>query len=59
MKKKRNFTVEEKVQILREAEEHGVLDSCRKFNIVQSLFTGGKIVLNSLTVVSKLYFLYC
>ena len=38
MKKKRNFTVEEKVQILREAEEHGMLATCRKYDIVQSLF---------------------
>jgi transposase-like protein len=38
MKKKRSFTVEEKVQILREAEEHGMLATCRKYGIVQSLF---------------------
>jgi transposase-like protein len=38
MKKKRSFKVEEKVQILREAEEHGMLATCRKYDIAQSLF---------------------
>jgi transposase-like protein len=38
MQKERNFTVEEKMQILREAEEHGMLAPCRKYDIVQSLF---------------------
>lgn len=38
MKKKRVFTVEQKMQILREAEENGMLVTCRKHEITQSLY---------------------
>ena len=38
MKKKRTFTPEQKMQILREAEENGMLATCRKHEIAQSLF---------------------
>lgn len=38
MKKKRVFSVEQKMQILREAEEHGMLVTCRKHEIAQSLY---------------------
>lgn len=38
MKKKRVFPVEQKMQILREAEENGMLATCRKHDIAQSLF---------------------
>lgn len=38
MKKKRVFSVEQKLQILREAEENGMLVTCRKHEITQSLY---------------------
>ena len=38
MKKKRVFTVEQKMQTLREAEEQGMLATCCKHDIAQSLF---------------------
>jgi len=38
MKRKRVFSVEQKMQILREAEENGMLDTCRKYEIAQSLY---------------------
>jgi transposase-like protein len=38
MKKKRAFTVEQKMQILREAEEKGMLATCKAYDIAQSLF---------------------
>ena len=38
MKKKRVFSVEQKMQILREAEENGMLATCRKYEIAQSLY---------------------
>lgn len=38
MKKERSFTVEQKVQILREADENGMLATCRKYEIAQSLY---------------------
>ena len=38
MKKKRVFTVEEKMQILREVEQNGMLVTCRKYEIAQSLY---------------------
>lgn len=38
MRKKRSFTVEQKIQILREAEENGMLATCRKHELAQSLF---------------------
>ena len=38
MKKKRSFTVEQKMQILREADENGMLATCRKYEIAQSLY---------------------
>ncbi len=47
MKKKRVFTVEQKMQILREAEENGMLATCRKHDIAQSLFYRWKDHFNS------------
>jgi transposase-like protein len=38
MKKKRVFTVEEKMVILREVEQNGMLVTCRKHEIAQSLY---------------------
>jgi transposase-like protein len=38
MKKKRTFTVEQKMHILREAEENGMLATCKAHDIAQSLF---------------------
>jgi putative transposase len=38
MKKKRVFTVEEKMQILREVEQNGMLVTCRKYVMAQSLY---------------------
>jgi putative transposase len=38
MKNKRTFTVEEKMAILREGEEQGMLATCRQHNIASSLF---------------------
>ena len=38
MKKKRVFSPEQKMQILREAEQNGMVATCRKFDIAQSLF---------------------
>jgi transposase-like protein len=38
MKKKRVFSVEQKMQILREADEDGMLATCRKYEIAQSLY---------------------
>lgn len=38
MKKKRSFTVEQKMHILREADESGMLATCRKYEIAQSLY---------------------
>ena len=38
MKKKRTFSAEEKIQILREAEEIGTTETCRKYDLANSLF---------------------
>jgi len=38
MKKKRVFTAEEKMQIIREAEEVGTTETCRKHDLANSLF---------------------
>lgn len=38
MKKKRVFSVEQKMRILREAEQGGKLATCRKYEIAQSLY---------------------
>ena len=38
MSKRRSFTREQKMQILREAETEGMLATCRKHEIAQSLF---------------------
>ena len=38
MSKRRSFTKEQKLQILREAESEGMLATCRKHEIAQSLF---------------------
>jgi transposase-like protein len=37
-REKRTWTVEEKLSILKEAEEKGVTQTCRKHSIYQSLF---------------------
>ena len=38
MKKKRVFSVEEKMQIIREAEEYGTTETCRKYEVANSLY---------------------
>ena len=38
MSKRRSFSKEQKLQILREAETEGMLATCRKHEIAQSLF---------------------
>ena len=38
MPKRRSFSAEQKMQILREAESEGMLNTCRKYEIAQSLF---------------------
>jgi hypothetical protein len=38
MFKRRSFTKEQKMQILQEAEPEGMLTTCRKDEIAQSLF---------------------
>jgi len=38
MKKKRVFTAEQKMEVLREAEKNGMLATCRKYEIAQSLY---------------------
>ena len=38
MSKRRSFTKEQKMQILREAETEGMLATCRKYEIAQSLY---------------------
>ena len=38
MKRKRVFSVEQKMEILRDAEENGMLATCRKYEIAQSLY---------------------
>jgi transposase-like protein len=38
MKKKRVFSAEEKMQILREVEEFGTTETCRKNDLANSLF---------------------
>ena len=38
MSKRRSFTKEQKLQILREAESEGMLATCRKHEIAQSLY---------------------
>jgi len=38
MSKRRSFTKEQKLQILREAETEGMLATCRKYEIAQSLY---------------------
>jgi putative transposase len=38
MSKRRSFSMEQKLQILREAETEGMLTTCREYEIAQSLF---------------------
>ena len=38
MKKRRKFTPEEKLSILKYGEENGVMESCRRFGIANSLY---------------------
>jgi putative transposase len=38
MSKRRSFTIEQKMSILREAEDSGMVATCRKYEIAQSLF---------------------
>ena len=38
MKKKRVFTPEQKMEVLREAEQNGMVATCRKYDIAQSLY---------------------
>ena len=50
MKKKRSFTVEQKMQILREADENGMLATCRKYEIAQSLYYRWKNQFNKMGI---------
>ncbi len=47
MKKKRVFSAEQKMQIIREAEENGPSVACRKYEITHSLFYRWKGQFNS------------
>ena len=47
MKKKRVFSAEEKMQILREAEEFGTTETCRKYDLANSLFYRWKSQFNA------------
>ena len=47
MKKKRVFSAEEKMQILREGEEFGTTETCRKYDLANSLFYRWKSQFNS------------
>ncbi len=38
MKKKRVFTAEQKMDVLREVEQQGMVVTCRKYEIAQSLY---------------------
>jgi putative transposase len=38
MSKRRTFTVEKKLEILRYAEEHGMVATCRAYELSQSLY---------------------
>lgn len=38
MKKKRVFSSEQKMEVLREVEQHGMVATCRKYEIAQSLY---------------------
>jgi len=38
VKKKRTFSAEQKMDILREAEQNGMLSTCRMYEITQSLY---------------------
>jgi transposase-like protein len=38
MSKRRTFSIKQKLQVLREAESEGMLNTCRKYEIAQSLF---------------------
>ena len=38
MKKKRVFSAEQKMEVLREAEQNGMVATCRKYDIAQSLY---------------------
>ena len=39
MKKRRQFTAEEKYSILREAEQEGMTETCRKYNLAHSVLS--------------------
>jgi len=41
-KEKRSWTVEEKLSILKEAEQKGIVQTCRKHSIYQSLYYNWK-----------------
>ncbi len=41
-KEKRSWTVEEKLSILKEAEQNGIVQTCRKHSIYQSLYYNWK-----------------
>ena len=38
MKKKRVFTAEQKMEVIREVEQNGMVATCRKYDIAQSLY---------------------
>jgi transposase-like protein len=47
MKKKRVFSADEKMQIIREAEEFGTTATCRKYDLASSLFYKWKSQFNA------------
>ena len=42
-KTRRSFSVEQKLQIIQEAEQNGVTQTLRKHNLAHSLFSGGEV----------------
>lgn len=47
MKKKRSFSAEEKMQILQEGEEFGTTETCRKYDLANSLYYRWKSQFNA------------
>jgi putative transposase len=50
MKKKRVFSAEQKMDILHEAEQNGMLSTCRKYEIAQSLYYRWKNQFNKMGI---------
>lgn len=47
MQKRRSFSIDQKLSILRHGEEYGMISACRKFEIAQSLYYRWKTQLES------------